>query len=1030
MRKLCTLITGIIVGCAVSQAYTVGVDYSTDDKGKPNGNSTSLWTDDNDVKAASFTLVNSTAVSKTANNNDGTFYDGVRYDYFNNDKSKSPVCLRIGQESGNHGNNYKGNPSSKIRVQVNQAISDVRIYYTGSSNSQRKITVEGFSGVEHDPQYSKYYESSSSTDDKYEGAFIATISNLPKGNYYIYAEGYEGGFCGITYQVKQDVTPPSKEPKDMYQTMSSTTWDFSDVVGSIDFSEAHDTNWLKDLNAQTRYTYEYLLWATQKADKKLTYKPDFLGNCIQFVGQRPIHNSKYAQAGTLEFYCGVPNGAIKVTFTDTGDKANPTARRRYLSVNDNRTDYWVSRPLSTDDDGNNVVSSYESRMDVTTGWIPVQHGWVVIRGAKENGAYDDIRVSKIEFVTFGTNEAVIDDMFTQRIFSDNGKTSTWTYMGYSGGTHALVGGVEDNGIIYSSSEALETDSDGKLSDNGNGNIKFSIDTDPNHSYTQFMRCFNKSSVYVPVPNEWSTGTISIVCTQSAEDRWFDIYVDTEAPVDDSDDTKSLKQYKALPMKSTGSEFSFNSIHITAIKDPVTNVNKYKYYVQLVDNETEMKVLSLSVTLTNDTYTPSEITTDYDHNLGAGHKHALFNFTKGTLVDNVYGDVDKTKGTLTLSDGSMLIGEKIAAADSQSLMPLASNEATATIWSFRGGDLVKYKNKYYGSLQLLANTDYRIEAPDGYYITTSIRLHGQKNKENDSTNGDTYVSNFSQGVFEDSESDDDGNEKKATEFDFPRNDPSARTTTLDFEVPAATSHTFNFSDYQFLGVVDAVMVKKSDVPSVENQVFYTDAYTKEKKALADGMEFESDGVLEYSPKLDESGNPKEELWWYFVAGEDTQYGTRGNLGTVIEDQNYNKSFSVRNYKFVRATGTYTTEKPNDLLTTYTEPSNYLSASDGARSAKRLDTETEYEPVYDRDGKVTLNVKKPGTYYFYIKDKTSNFNSPLVITTYTPHLSGVEDVVVDDDPADDENAPIYNVYGQRVDSSYHGIVIKNGRKYFQR
>ncbi len=43
------------------------------------------------------------------------------------------------------------------------------------------------------------------------------------------------------------------------------------------------------------------------------------------------------------------------------------------------------------------------------------------------------------------------------------------------------------------------------------------------------------------------------------------------------------------------------------------------------------------------------------------------------------------------------------------------------------------------------------------------------------------------------------------------------------------------------------------------------------------------------------------------------------------------------------------------------------------------------------------------------------------------SGVDNVVVD---AIDENAPVYNVFGQRVDDSYKGIVIKGGKKYVQK
>lgn len=43
------------------------------------------------------------------------------------------------------------------------------------------------------------------------------------------------------------------------------------------------------------------------------------------------------------------------------------------------------------------------------------------------------------------------------------------------------------------------------------------------------------------------------------------------------------------------------------------------------------------------------------------------------------------------------------------------------------------------------------------------------------------------------------------------------------------------------------------------------------------------------------------------------------------------------------------------------------------------------------------------------------------------SGIENII---NNTADENAPIYNVFGQRVDESYKGIVIKNGKKYINR
>lgn len=44
-----------------------------------------------------------------------------------------------------------------------------------------------------------------------------------------------------------------------------------------------------------------------------------------------------------------------------------------------------------------------------------------------------------------------------------------------------------------------------------------------------------------------------------------------------------------------------------------------------------------------------------------------------------------------------------------------------------------------------------------------------------------------------------------------------------------------------------------------------------------------------------------------------------------------------------------------------------------------------------------------------------------------VSGIENIIA---PVEDENAPVYNIMGQRVGKDYKGIVIKNGVKYVQK
>ncbi|MCX4280990.1 MAG: hypothetical protein OSJ32_06730 [Muribaculaceae bacterium] len=43
------------------------------------------------------------------------------------------------------------------------------------------------------------------------------------------------------------------------------------------------------------------------------------------------------------------------------------------------------------------------------------------------------------------------------------------------------------------------------------------------------------------------------------------------------------------------------------------------------------------------------------------------------------------------------------------------------------------------------------------------------------------------------------------------------------------------------------------------------------------------------------------------------------------------------------------------------------------------------------------------------------------------AGVEEI---GNATTDDNAPLYNVFGVKVDSSYKGIVIKNGKKFVNR
>ena len=139
----------------------------------------------------------------------------------------------------------------------------------------------------------------------------------------------------------------------------ATTWDFSKLTintGSPNYNKDDDAIKLADTTTPTN------------ADEIVYY---------------PIRKNKYCQNGDLKFKTTVA-GTIKVTFNDTGSKASATAVKRYLVVNGNTTEFWVSRE-------NNGTEPYAAQMNVTTDEIKVPAGDVTITGTYA------IQVSKIVF---------------------------------------------------------------------------------------------------------------------------------------------------------------------------------------------------------------------------------------------------------------------------------------------------------------------------------------------------------------------------------------------------------------------------------------------------------------------------------------------------------------------------------------------------------------------------------------------------------------------------------------------------------
>ena len=96
---------------------------------------------------------------------------------------------------------------------------------------------------------------------------------------------------------------------------------------------------------------------------------------------------------------------------------------------------------------------------------------------------------------------------------------------------------------------------------------------------------------------------------------------------------------------------------------------------------------------------------------------------------------------------------------------------------------------------------------------------------------------------------------------------------------------------------------------------------------------------------------------------------------------------------------------------------------------------YEPTYDEDGNMTEIIMN-GVGYNY-DDETETYDDPDIYPQYKETYGDFEDIVFEVDKinnmekaAANGNAPKYNLAGQRVNDSYRGIVIQNGKKYLKK
>ena len=111
----------------------------------------------------------------------------------------------------------------------------------------------------------------------------------------------------------------------------------------------------------------------------------------------------------------------------------------------------------------------------------------------------------------------------------------------------------------------------------------------------------------------------------------------------------------------------------------------------------------------------------------------------------------------------------------------------------------------------------------------------------------------------------------------------------------------------------------------------------------------------------------------------------------------------------------------------ELSSYnLPSSKDATESQTLTTNEKGEPIIPAsgiksNGTVTFNVAANGTYYVLATGTKLGFFGFKFTTTST----GINDINVA--PVANENAPVYNLAGQRVSKEAKGILIQNGKKF---
>lgn len=173
---------------------------------------------------------------------------------------------------------------------------------------------------------------------------------------------------------------------------------------------------------------------------------------------------------------------------------------------------------------------------------------------------------------------------------------------------------------------------------------------------------------------------------------------------------------------------------------------------------------------------------------------------------------------------------------------------------------------------------------------------------------------------------------------------------------------------------------------------------------------------------------DKTYYAYPLGETKTYGylstgsVTGNVGEIEVDKTYNDEFT-----FTAVDGGYTIQDSYG---------RYLYQSGAYKSFNLSETNDGYvwtiEPQADGTFKISMNGYfmqfGEGTYTsFGVYDSAQdNAVLPMLYTKVSNAIRNATNVA----ECNDANAPVFNLAGQRVNNSFKGIVVKNGKKFINR